>query len=264
MSQLSEHACTQAAEVLLTRRQLNQAGEVLKSEYRPTNLEDALAIQNKTVQLSHQHVAGWKCLLPLNDQHMVVAPILKNTIQRGDNCLVQASVLSTQQTLIEPEIAFVLGADLPDREQPYSVKEIDAAVSTCHLALELLQVRYAENADLSFYDKLADCLVNQGIFVGPEITQQQAYLASEMTINMTQMSAQSLPETMSFAGKHPNQLPQQPLYWLINFMRERGVSFYQGETIITGSYAGAIMLNIGQTTIEYQGFGKYDVLFQSL
>lgn len=264
MTRLSAQACIEAAEALLTRRQLNHAGDLLKSECRPSNLNEALTIQNETVLLSHQKITGWKCLLPLNEQHMVVAPVLENTIQHGDTCFVQTLTSSTQHTLIEPEIAFVLGADLPAREQPYSVEEIDNAISTCHLALELLQVRYVDGLDLTFYDKLADCLVNQGIFVGPEISQQQAYQASEFTIHITQTDQPSLPETKTFAGKHPNQLPQQPLYWLINFMRDRGVNFYQGQTIITGSYAGAIVVNLGPTTIEYQGLGKYDVLFNSL
>lgn len=259
---LSNTACLKAAQALLARRKNNHRGEMLAADCRPTNLDDALAIQMATVKENGNNIVGWKCLVPLNPEEMVVAPVLEDTVQQGETCLVQAT--EPGKTLIEPEIAFVLGQDLPAREEAYSEQEIDTAIASCHMALELLQRRYAPNDDLTFFDKLADCLLNQGIFIGPEITKQQAYQAAEINIDITTIDADGQPDSKNYDGKHPNLSAHKPVYWLINFMRERGVSFKKGQAIITGSYAGAIEVPINTTEIEYKNLGKYQVTFSAL
>ena len=250
---LTKEACLKAAQEFLTRRKNNHRGDVLPADCRPTNLEDALAIQTATVEASGKAIDGWKCLVPLNPAQIIVAPILEGTVQQGEECLVECT--EPGKTLIEPEIAFILGADLPARETAYTESEIDNAIASAHMALELLQRRYAASAndELIFADRQADCLLNQGIFVGPEITKAQAYDAGEIKISIDQAK---------YDGKHPNLSAQTPVYWLINFMRERGVSFKKGQTIITGSYAGAIEVPVKNTEITYEGFGQYQVTFK--
>ncbi|TEW54147.1 hydratase [Psychromonas sp. RZ22] len=248
---LNKEACLKAAQEFLTRREDNHRGDALPADCRPANLDDALAIQVATVEASGKSIAGWKCLVPLNPEQMVVGPVLEGTVQQGAECLVKST--EAGKTLIEPEIAFVLGADLPAREDAYTNEEIDNAIASTHMALELLQRRYAPNDDLTFFDKLADCLLNQGIFVGPEITKAQAYDAATIKLSIN---------GESYDGKHPNLSAHTPVYWLINFMRERGVSFKKGQTIITGSYAGAIEVVAQATEIEYEGLGKYQVTFK--
>ena len=161
------------------------------------------------------------------------------------------------------EIAFVLGKDLPARDEAYSEQEIDDAIGSYHMALELLQRRYLPNDDLTFFDKLADCLLNQGIFVGPEITKEQAYNAAKINIIINTVTLNEQTQAAHYDGKHPNLSAHKPVYWLINFMRERGISFKKGQAIITGSYAGAIEVPINKTEISYQDLGKYQVTFTS-
>lgn len=259
---LSNQACIKAAQELLARRKNNHRGEMLNADCRPTNLDDALAIQMATVKENGSKIEGWKCLVPLNPEQMVVAPVLEGTVQQGAECLVQPT--QPGKTLIEPEIAFILGQDLPARDQDYTEQEIDDAIVSCHMALELLQRRYSPNDDLVFFDNLADCLLNQGIFIGPEITKEQAYQASEINIDITTIAATGQPETKNYDGKHPNLSAHKPVYWLINFMRDRGVSFKKGQAIITGSYAGAIEVPIDTTEIKYQDLGKYQVSFKAI
>lgn len=248
---LNKEACLKAAQEFLTRRKDNHRGDPLPADCRPTNLDDALAIQAATVEASGKKIAGWKCLVPLNPEQIIVGPVLEGTVQQGEECLVKCT--EPGKTLIEPEIAFILGADLPARDAAYTETEIDNAIASAHMALELLQRRYAPNDDLIFADRQADCLLNEGIFVGPEITKEQAYDAGKIKLSINDES---------YDGKHPNLSAQTPVYWLINFMRERGVSFEKGQTIITGSYAGAIEVPVQKTEISYEGFNKYQVTFK--
>ncbi len=128
------------------------------------------------------------------------------------------------------------------------------------MALELMQGRYADGIDVPFNEKLADGLLNQGLFIGPEISKSDAYNASKINITVKQGE-----QKQQFAGTHPNTLPQIPLYWLINFMSKRGSSFKAGEAIITGSYAGIVEVAFAQPTeIEYENLGKYTVEFKAI
>ena len=248
---------SQAATELLKRRVAGTKATRLDAPIRPNSIDDALAVQAEMIAQRSDPVGGWKCLLPPAENQMVVAPIFAETINRGQFCKLFAD---NKVARIEPEIAFVLGKDLPAQQEDYSQAEIDDALSGCYMALELMQDRFQENSGVEFYEKLADCLVNQGLFIGPEINRSLAYSASEITINVSQANS-----AQTFAGEHPNQLPQNPLYWLINFMSKRGTDFKAGQAIITGSYAGIVeVLFDSRTEIEYQGLGKYTLEFKEL
>lgn len=256
---ISKEASIAAAKELLERRKNNQKGEQLAENLRPQNLDDALAIQFATVELTGKAIAGWKCLVPLNPEQMVVAPVLAGTVQQGASVKIETT--QPGKTLIEPEIGFVLGQDLPARDTAYSEQEIDDAIGSYHMALELMQRRYLPNDDLTFFDKLADCLLNQGIFLGPEMTKEQAYNAAKINITFETKTEDGQTETTHYDGQHPNLSAHKPVYWLINFMRERGVSFKKGQAIITGSYAGAIEVPTDTMSITYEGLGQYQVTF---
>jgi len=248
---------SQAATTLLKRRVAGTKALRLDAAIRPDSLEEALMVQTQMISLRSDPVGGWKCLLPPAENQLVVAPIFADSINRGAICKLFAD---NDVARIEPEIAFVLAKDLPAQQQDYSEAQIDAALAGCYMALELMQDRFQENSGVEFYEKLADCLVNQGVFIGPQIDKSLAYKAGEITINVSQAG-----KTQSFAGKHPNQLPQNPLYWLINFMSKRGIDFKAGQAIITGSYAGIVEVDFaGKTEIEYQGLGKYTIEFKEL
>lgn len=247
----------QAATELLNRRTAGTKTGRLAENIRPNSSEEALQIQQQMIAQRSDQVGGWKCLHPLGKDQFIVAPIFADTIQRGEQCHLFADAGLAQ---VEPEITFVLGKDLPAQQEDYSETQIDEAIASCHMALELMQGRFADDCDVSFYEKLADGLVNQGLFIGPEIDKLQAYAASKIDITFTQNE-----QSQKFAGQHPNTLAQTPLYWLINFMSKRGTDFKAGQAIITGSYAGIVKVEFDQVTqIEYKNLGKYCVEFKAI
>ncbi len=244
-----------AATELLSRRVAGTKAPRLAKEHRPENVNDALDIQSSMIDLNSDEVGGWKCLLPLAEDKLVVAPIFSQTIQRGKQCTLFAD---NNVVRIEPEIAFVLHKDLPANNDGYSEEEINAAIGSCHMALELMQSRFSDDSGAEFYEKLADCLVNQGMFIGPEIARKKAFDASEISVSISQGENEQ-----HFAGKHPNPTPQSPIYWLINYMTRRGTDFKAGNAIITGSYCGIVEVGFDTpTTITYDGIGEYQVTFE--
>lgn len=244
----------QAATELLKRRQNHLSSEPLAPSLTPTNLGQALAVQSQLIKLSDSQVSGWKCLLPIGPEQEILGPIFSSATFEQSPC----PVVSTNGIAkIEPEIAFVFAKDLPAKSGGYTEQEIDDSIKSCHMALELLHNRF--NQDVEFPQKLADCLVNQGLFIGPEISKEQAYNAAEIAIQISDGTT-----TQSFDGKHPNGLAQKPLYWLVNRLSELGIDIAKGQAMITGSYAGVVEIETNKEySVSYQGIGEYSIEFSS-
>ncbi|MGJ8693314.1 MAG: fumarylacetoacetate hydrolase family protein [Thalassotalea sp.] len=248
---------TSAAAELVNNRKNNQQLDRMAASHRPTSLDETFAIQTEFVKQMNDQVGGWKCLTPVSAEKVIAAPILASTVTRSLDCGIVADKGFAR---IEPEIAFVLGQDLPAKADGYSESEIDQAVASCHMALELMQTRFTETSAAEFNEKLSDCLMNQGLFIGPELDKEKAYQAATIAIKVSQNNEEKVHD-----GIHPNGLPYKPLHWLIDYMSKRGVSFTKGQAIITGSYAGIIDVNFDDPcTIEYQGLGHYTISFKAL
>ncbi|WP_096086968.1 hydratase [Agaribacterium haliotis] len=250
---LDYHRIAQSA---LAARTAENKQARLAPELRAVSLDDALAVQAQMIKQRQDGVAAWKCLLPPADDAVVVAPIFAGTMCRGDGCVLMPD---GGKARVEPEIAFVLGRDLPAQNKARSDDEIRAAFDRAHMALELMQDRWQHAAELAFPEKLADGLFNQGIYLGPEVDLDKARSCSALNIEIAQAG-----KKQHFDGKHPNVDAFAPLLWMINFMSARGQSFSKGQAFITGSFCGIVELDFDcDTQITYQGLGSYTVNFSA-
>jgi 2-keto-4-pentenoate hydratase len=155
---------------------------------------------------------------------------------------------------------FIFGQDLPPRTEPYTPADVDAAIARTHMALELMHSRYADLNAVSFADNLADGLVNQGLFIGPEVDAEAARATAQMTITVTYADGTS----SQHQGKHPNGQPRAPLYWLAEFLRQRGEGIVAGQAVITGSFAGILDVPLSEAVvIDYEGLGRMTVNFNA-
>ena len=259
------HTLLDAATELATRRLSGQTGPTLS--YPMTEFRHAFALQTAMTtqycQLAKTQVSGWKCLLPTGDKQ-VVAPIFADTsytlAQANSAAHIQdkmpsepcpISPSSKQLARIEPELAFVFGSPLPSRQTPYSQAEIDAAIGSCHMALELIKSRYQTPSEVSYFDALADGLVNQGLVLGPEIDLAIASKLSQFPLTVSYSdAAEQAPKAIVKDAVHPNVEPKAGLYWLVNFLSGQGIDLHPGQAIITGSYAGVLDLPL-DTDIEF-------------
>lgn len=245
-------AFKQAAQELLNRRQAGVKAPRLEESIRPTSLDDAFAIQAEMAEL--ETVGGWKCLEPLEEGKIIVAPIFN--VQK-DSAVVELFE-DKEVARVEPEICFVLGKDLPAKESDYTEEEIIDAIGSAHMALELMQSRYADDAGQTFAESLADCMLNQGVYVGPEIDKATAIAAHKVQLKVTQCD-----DVRELDGKHPNARAIDGVIFMVNYMGKRGTGFKAGEAIITGSFKGIVPMAFDvETTIAYEGIGEYTVTFK--
>jgi len=183
----------------------------------------------------------------------VLAPIYASTVSYGDTC--QAWVRDGV-VRVEPELAFVFAEGLPPRDTAYSRDEILAAVSSVHLALELIDSRFDAEPKPPFLQALADGLVNQGLHLGPAVPLAAALAASSLPVRVQQGERDEL-----LAGAHPAGDPLAPLLWLVGHLQQQGQGILPGQAVITGSYAGVIQLQPGQQATL--GFGELGQLVVS-
>lgn len=259
MSELFKAA--EAAALLVTRRIDGTLGERLPEACRPQDLEQALAIQaavtERWCEQMDDSIGGWKCLLPPENK-LVVGPIYTRTIDSVPPVSLWPKPGQPDTARVEPELAFFFGQDLPPRAQPYTPADVDAAIARTHMALELINSRYADPAACEFPEMLADGLVNQGLFIGPAVDSVNAAAASSFTITFKCANG----TVIERQGQHPNIHPRAPLYWLAEFLRSRGQGIVAGQAVITGSYAGVIEVPMNtHIQIDYAGLGCMQVSF---
>lgn len=252
----------EAAQQFLARRVPGTKADSLPDAIKPVTIEDALMVHQEMIKLRADGVAGWKCLLPLAEDKIIIAPIFNDNLQQGGEC---ALMKDNGKARVEPEIVFVLNKDLPARDEDYSEEEINDAIGSCHMALELMQSRFAEDSTAVFPERLADCLLNQGLYIGPEIDREAAFAADKIQLSFKQTEANGEVTEQKLDGVHPNPLPQLPVYWAINLMTKRGTTFKKGEAFTTGSYKGIVEVDFDKKTeIEYDGIGSYSVVFKEI
>jgi 2-keto-4-pentenoate hydratase len=236
-----------AAQHLMAARRARRPGDRLPESCRPADCAGALAIQRRVMNLLGEPIGGWKCGPPLAGR-INLAPITRPTIYTASPC----PVFTEGPTMgIEPEVAFVLGRDLAPRTEPYSESDVRSAISETRLVLELLRGRYADLPAVSFEEKLADSLTNQGLFVGPAVDDGLARKLDAFPVAVGGVVHE---------GVHPAGHPLTPLVWLANYLAANADGLASGQIVTTGSYCGVLELPVGvPLCIEFGGLGVLSV-----
>jgi 2-keto-4-pentenoate hydratase len=264
LSTPTHHALETAALLLANRRGNGLIGPRLTNTARPTDFDSAFALQQQMAATLAQPVIGWKCLLPTAEKQ-IVAPMFGHELSEfpATSCALYPSPLVASLGLarVEPELALLLQQDLPPRTLPYTETEIDAAIGSTHLALELIQSRFAQGSDASFLEQLADGLFNQGLYLGPAI--EPALLCTPGSDSAFDLELHLADGTLiNKAAVHPNQNARAGLYWLVNFLSARGIGLSAGQVVITGSYAGVLDLPFAQNIrFQYGHLGQFELRF---
>jgi 2-keto-4-pentenoate hydratase len=232
----------QAAQHLMNARRARTRGERIPEASRPRDLETALAIQDRVTALVGEDIGGYKVSAPKPGKIMR-APIFASNIHRGERISI---VPRDSKAAIEPEIAFLLSRDL----QPgASEEEIRAAIGETRLVLELIGSRYANPAEASFPEMLADSLQHQGLVVGPLLEHGAGDWAAAFPIR--------IPGVFEGEGVHPDGHPLVPLYWLAG-----QIPLKAGQIVTTGSYAGIILAPLNQPLgVQFGDAGEIAVTF---
>ena len=76
---------------------------------------------------------------------------------------------SFSMRFVEAEIAYRFGKDLPPRDRPYAIDEVNEAIAGMHVAIEIVDPRISDFASAAPLAKLADHLLNGAFVLGEGI-----------------------------------------------------------------------------------------------
>lgn len=152
---------------------------------------------------------------------------------------------------LEPEFALRLGADLPAREQPYSLEEVRAAVASVHPAFELIGLRLPSELFKNYIVVTADFGANVGFMPGEGIDDWKGY---DLAATEVQVRVEG-EDVASGSGANVLGHPLNALVWLANDRRASGLA--AGDWVSTGTCAGVIEIGHGQTAVaDFGPFGE--------
>jgi 2-keto-4-pentenoate hydratase len=151
------------------------------------NIDEAYRIQSQLAGRPGNIVRGWKVTALAPEQQRgfltnrpVAAALLSPFVHMAP------ATLSAKQfivPLLECEVAFVLGADLPPRQQAYTRSDIEAAVEAVVPAMEIADGRWPANA--SDLLKLADSMGNGAFISGTPVRDWRKLDLDNLAVTLT-------------------------------------------------------------------------------
>jgi 2-keto-4-pentenoate hydratase len=112
------------------------------------------------------HATVWKGGADSRDSLPTAAPIAPALVHETGASLPAASF---PICIVEAEIAYRFGVDLPPRATPYSTDEVAEAIETMHVAIEIVTPRIVDFTTASSLAKLADHQINGAFILGSGI-----------------------------------------------------------------------------------------------
>ncbi|CAL74150.1 putative Hydratase/decarboxylase [Bradyrhizobium sp. ORS 278] len=234
----------------------------LPPKLRPRDRAAGYAIQAELEKHSDKPLFGWKIAATseAGQRHINVAGpmagrILAETVLPVDGT---ASMAGNLMRVAEPEFAFRFGVDLPPRPTPYDVAEVLAAVDTLHPAIEIPDSRFAEFVGAGEAQLIADNACAH-LFVLGEPTSAD-WRSRDLVEERPRISLKG--ETFIGHGRNVLGDPRIALAWLVNELRELGITVRAGQVITTGTCHPPLPITGGDhMEADFGDLGRVSVRF---
>ena len=218
-----------APEFLLDARRTRAFG-ALPEALRPRSEAEAYAIQARCMEALGP-IGGWKVGAAGPAGPISCAPMPASGLLASPADLTGADFTSRE---IESEIAFVLGADLPPRDAPYTADDIGEAVASCHAGLEVLQSRFAEPDATDALSNLADLIRHGAYVLGPAVGPWRNIDFAALGVRQV-IDGQAIERTGNPAG---DMMPL--MVWLANTGAVWAGGLRAGQILTCGSWTGKL------------------------
>ena len=225
-----EKEMIEAANLLLDARRTHTPIADLPQELQPTSLEEAARVHQE-MALAYGDIGGWKIGAGAADAVPFFAPMPRAWMAASGAIL---SGPSYRYRVLEAEIAFLVGEDLPPRDTPYTREEVIAAMASCHPAIEELESGLIDPKAANKLSALADFQMHGAFIHGPACPDWKNIDFSKETVTLSVDGAVRVERTGSnTSGDLLRLLP-----YLANEGAERTGGLRAGQWITTGSWTG--------------------------
>lgn len=201
----------------------------------------------------------WKAGADTRDALPTAAPIAPSLVYTSVAALPSAAFGAR---IVEAEIAYRFGADLPPRDTPYGLDEVNDAVATMHAAIEVVDSRLVDFRTAPALAKLADHAVNGAFILGDgvahwrrvDLRKQKATLAIDGRVHE------------SVQGSHALGNPAVLLPWFVAHLARLPMFDAQGRAGPARGVKAGDILTTGSWTkvVEAKPKQRVDVTFDGI
>src|SRR5580704_1778548 len=243
-----------AAAMLLDARRTNMPIEDLPAALRPTTLDEAYFIQDR-LAIAYGEIGGWKVGAPTAEATPMFAPMPLAWIASND------ALLGGRHRFrgLEAEIAFLMGKDLPPREQAYSRDEVVAAIASCHPAIEVMESGLTDPLKAEKLSMIADLQMHGAFVYGAAVTNWQRIDFSKEHVTLAVNGIVRVDRT----GSNTSGDLMRLLPWLANEGAARTSGLKAGQWVTTGSWTGLSLGTAGSCVdVRFSTAGEVDLRFE--
>jgi 2-keto-4-pentenoate hydratase len=225
-----------AAEKLLAAHQANLRFETLRPPQGPATIADAYDIQERYVALlrhAHGTDAGYKVGLTsaamqafCKIDHPIGGVVLAKRVHRSGVTVRRSDY---GRLGLEFEIAVRIKSDVPVTDIPYTADSIGAHIGGVGAAIELVDDRSADYANLDVLTLVADNSWNGGIVLSEFAT---AWPDLENVLGRATQDGAAIGEGH---GRDILGHPFNSVAWLATQLASRGIGLKSGQVVMTGS-----------------------------
>jgi 2-keto-4-pentenoate hydratase len=259
---LNAEQIAQAVDLLAGSHQSKRPLSALPEEIQPATAADAMAIQMALNERNGIDPGGWKVgftSAALLEKAGAIGPMLGAMPKR----LIQTSPASFSRRdftipVIEFEIGYRMGADLPPRGSDYTQDEVLAAVDSAIVGIEIADPHYEEVFSQPIPSLIADNGVAGGFVAGPDIPDWRDRDLQEVAIS-TFVDGEPLGDGFPREGRCD---AAWVLTWTANKVAQYGAGLKSGDYITTGAAAPPAFLD-GRSEWRgvFDGIGEVAVRF---
>ncbi|MGY4772424.1 2-keto-4-pentenoate hydratase [Kribbella sp. CWNU-51] len=250
-------AASQIAQELLTARRGRLPMPPISRTHPALDIDDAYDIQSHQVDqwlLDGDTIAGFKIGLvaeAMQQQMGVHEPdfghVMASSIHRPSAELDRAGYVAP---LVEPELGFVLAADLPSS----GVTADDVLAATAYVVplIEVVDSRIS-NWELTIVDTVADNASSGGVYLGASRHSPGSITLTDVTCTLLVNGV----ERASGTGRDVLGHPAEAVAWLANELGRRGVRLGAGHLILSGAMTRAVRVEAGDSiTADFGQLGN--------
>jgi 2-keto-4-pentenoate hydratase len=249
-----EKELMQAAGLLLDARRTNTPIDDLPEALRPATLDEAYFVQDR-LALAYGEIGGWKVGAPTADAMPMFAPMPLAWIASND------AVLGGRHRFrgLEAEIAFLMGKDLPPRQNPYSRDEVIGAIASCHPAIEVIESGLTDPLKAEKLSMIADLQMHGAFVYGAAVANWKTIDFSKEHVILAVDGVVRVERTGSnTSGDLIRLLP-----WLANEGASRTGGLKAGQWVTTGSWTGLSLGMAGsRVDVTFSAAGEVHLRFE--
>ena len=250
-----EKELIEAADLLLDARRTHTPIAELPAALQPTSLEEVARVHDEII-LAYGEIGGYKIGAGSLEATPFFAPMPRAWMASSGAIL---SGPTYRYRVLEAEISFLVGEDLPPRSTPYTREEVIATMASCHPAIEELESGLINpKADNNYFSALADLQMHGGFIHGPACPDWKSIDFATETVTLSVDGAVQVERTGSNTS---GDLLRLPVY-LANEGAARTGGLRAGQWITTGSWTGLILATADSTVdAQFSTAGRVQLFF---